>query len=82
MSSAVAGYKQTLGVDAPPACYDDVQHAQTIFIVGSNTAYAHPILFRRIEDAKRANPELRLIVADPRRTETAEVADLYLPLQP
>ncbi|MFN3570803.1 MAG: molybdopterin-dependent oxidoreductase, partial [Polaromonas sp.] len=54
MSSAVAGYKQTLGADAPPACYDDVKHAQCIFIVGSNTAYAHPILFRRIEDAKAA----------------------------
>ena len=82
MSSAVAGYKQTLGADAPPACYDDVNHAEVIFIVGSNTAYAHPILFRRIEDAKRANPKLKVIVADPRRTETAEVADLYLPIQP
>ncbi|MEO6973794.1 MAG: molybdopterin-dependent oxidoreductase [Rhodoferax sp.] len=82
MSSAVAGYKQTLGADAPPACYDDVKHAQCIFIVGSNTAYAHPILFRRIEDAKAANPALKVIVADPRRTDTAEIADLYLPIQP
>ena len=82
MSSAVAGYKATLGADAPPACYDDVKHAQTLFIVGSNTAWAHPILFRRIEEARRANPALRLIVADPRRTETAEMADLYLPLLP
>ena len=56
MSSAVAGYKQTLGADAPPACYDDVNHAQCLFIVGSNTAYAHPILFRRIEDAKARQP--------------------------
>jgi assimilatory nitrate reductase catalytic subunit len=82
MSSAVAGYKVTLGADAPPACYDDVNHARTLFIVGSNTAWAHPILFRRIEDAKRNNPGLRLIVADPRRTETAEMADLFLPLLP
>jgi len=82
MSSAVAGYKQTLGADAPPACYDDVNHAQCLFIVGSNTAYAHPILFRRIEDAKAANPALTIIYADPRRTDTAEIADLYLPLQP
>jgi assimilatory nitrate reductase catalytic subunit len=82
MSSAVAGYKQTLGADAPPTCYDDVKHAQCIFIVGSNTAYAHPILFRRIEDAKAANPALKIIYADPRRTDTAEIADLYLPLQP
>ncbi len=82
MSSAVAGYKQTLGMDAPPNCYDDINHASTIFIVGSNTAYAHPILFRRIEDARRANPALKIIVADPRRTDTADIADLFLPIQP
>jgi assimilatory nitrate reductase catalytic subunit len=82
MSSAVAGYKATLGVDAPPACYDDFQHAETLFIVGANTAWAHPILFRRIEDARRARPSQKLIVADPRRTETAEVADLFLQIRP
>jgi len=82
MSSAVAGYKQTLGMDAPPACYDDVHHAQCLFIVGSNTAWAHPILFRHIEDAKLANRALKIIVADPRRTDTAAIADLHLPLQP
>ncbi len=82
MSSAVAGYKQTLGADAPPACYDDVSHAGCIFIIGSNTAYAHPILFRRIEDAKKANPTLKIIFVDPRKTDTAEIADLYLPVQP
>ncbi len=82
MSSAVAGYKATLGADAPPACYDDLNHAHTLFITGSNTAFAHPILFRRIEDAKRARPGLRLIVVDPRRTETAEAADLFLQILP
>jgi assimilatory nitrate reductase catalytic subunit len=82
MSSAVAGYKQSLGADAPPTCYDDVNHADCIFIVGSNTAYAHPVLFRRIEDAKAANPNLKIIFCDPRRTDTAELADLYLPIQP
>jgi assimilatory nitrate reductase catalytic subunit len=82
MSSAVAGYKQTLGADAPPPCYDDVKFASTLFIVGSNTAFAHPILFRRIEDAKRANPALKIVFCDPRRTDTAEIADLYLPLLP
>ncbi|MES2980038.1 MAG: molybdopterin-dependent oxidoreductase [Pseudomonadota bacterium] len=82
MSSAVAGYKQTLGADAPPNCYDDVKHAQCIFIVGSNTAYAHPILFRRIEDARAANPAMKIIFCDPRRTDTAEIADLYLPILP
>ncbi len=82
MSSAVAGYKLTLGADAPPACYDDVNHAQCIFIVGSNAAYAHPILFRRIEEAKQNNPSMKIIVADPRRTDTAGLADLFLPIQP
>ncbi len=82
MSSAVAGYKLTLGADAPPPCYEDLAHASVLFIVGSNTAFAHPILFRRIEDAKRANPQLKIVVADPRRTETAEAADLYLPIMP
>ena len=82
MSSAVAGYKQTLGADAPPACYDDVNHAQCLFIAGSNTAWAHPVLFRRIEDAKAANPAMKIVVADPRRTDTVGLADLHLALQP
>ncbi len=82
MSSAVAGYKQTLGADAPPACYEDIDHADCLFIAGSNTAWAHPVLFRRIEDARRANPALKIVVVDPRRTDTCEIADLHLPLQP
>jgi len=82
MSSAVAGYKATLGADAPPACFDDVNHATCLFIVGSNAAFAHPVLFRRIEEAKKKNPAMKVIVADPRRTDTAGLADLYLPLQP
>ena len=82
MSSAVAGYKATLGADAPPACYDDIGVTDCLFIAGSNTAFAHPILFRRIEDAKAANPALKIIVADPRRTDTAAAADLHLPLLP
>ncbi len=82
MSSAVAGYKQTLGADAPPACYEDLDHADCLFIAGSNTAWAHPVLFRRIEEARKRRPGLRLVVVDPRRTDTAASADLFLQIQP
>ena len=82
MSSAVAGYKQTLGADAPPCCYEDILQAKVIFIAGANPAVAHPIVFRYIEDAKAANPELKIIVADPRFSESAEIADLHLALKP
>ncbi len=82
MSSAVAGYKATLGADAPPCAYEDIDSAECIFITGSNTAYAHPILYRRIEAARAKNPQLKLIVADPRRTETAADADLFLQIKP
>jgi assimilatory nitrate reductase catalytic subunit len=82
MSSAVAGYKLSLGADAPPCSYEDIDHTDCLFITGSNTAFAHPIVFRRIEDARRANPDMKLVVIDPRRTDTAEAADLFLPLLP
>ncbi|GIX52688.1 nitrate reductase [Sphaerotilus sulfidivorans] len=82
MSSAVAGYKKTLGADAPPCSYEDFAHADTLFITGSNTAWAHPILFRRLEDARAARPGQRWIVVDVRRTETAETADLFLQIRP
>jgi assimilatory nitrate reductase catalytic subunit len=82
MSSAVSGYKQTLGADAPPACYEDIDHCDLLLLAGSNTAWAHPVLFRRIEAAKAGNPALKIIVVDPRRTETAEGADLHLGILP
>lgn len=82
MSSAVAGYKKSLGADAPPCNYADIDHAETIFITGSNTAYAHPILFRRIEAARETNPALKLIVVDPRQTDTANMADIFLQILP
>ncbi|MDQ6917589.1 MAG: molybdopterin-dependent oxidoreductase [Pseudomonadota bacterium] len=82
MSSAVAGYKATLGADAPPACYEDIDHADLLFIAGSNTAWAHPVLYRRIEDARRRNPALKTIVVDPRRTDTAGESEMHLAILP
>lgn len=82
MSSAVAGYKQTLGSDAPPCSYEDIDHTDLLFIAGSNTAFAHPILYRRIERARENNPNLKMIVVDPRRTDTARDADLHLAILP
>ncbi len=82
MASAVSGYKSSLGMDSVPCAYEDLEETDCLFIVGANVAYAHPILFRRIEAAKLRRPELKIIVADPRRTPTASLADIYLPLQP
>ena len=82
MSSAVAGYKADTRRDAPPACYDDIDAAKILFIAGSNTAWAHPILYRRIEAARQRDPSVRTIVVDPRRTATAADADLHLAIEP
>jgi assimilatory nitrate reductase catalytic subunit len=82
MSSAVAGYKMSLGADAPPCAYEDIDAADLILIAGSNTAFAHPVLWRRVEDARAKNPQLKFIVVDPRATVTARAADLHLALKP
>ncbi len=82
MSSAVTGYKLAFGADGPPTCYEDLEHAQTVLFAGSNAAWAHPVLFRRLEEARARDPQVRWIVVDPRRTDTAAVADLHLQIQP
>jgi assimilatory nitrate reductase catalytic subunit len=82
MSSAVSGYKMSLGADAPPCAYEDIDAADLILIAGSNTAFAHPVVWRRIEEARAKNPRLKLIVVDPRATVTARAADLHLALTP
>jgi assimilatory nitrate reductase catalytic subunit len=82
MSSAVAAYKLSLGADAPPCAYEDIDAADLILVAGSNTAFAHPILYRRIEDARAQNPALKLVVVDPRATVTARAADVHLALRP
>ena len=82
MSSAVVGYKRSLGADAPPCSYEDLELSDCVMIVGSNMAYAHPVLFRRLEEAKARRPSMKVIVIDPRRTDTCDLADLHLAILP
>jgi len=83
MASAVAGYTRSLGSDGPPASYADIDEADYFLLMGTNTADCHPITFRRIRKRKLAAPDMvRVVVADPRWTETADIADLHLPLRP
>lgn len=81
MSSAVAGYAGAFGTDGPPAAYADITHAECFLLLGTNTAECHPVTFGRIKGRKKA-PEVAVIVADPRRTATARIADLHLPIRP
>ena len=80
MASAGTGYKLSLGADGPPGSYDDLDHADVFFVIGANMADCHPILFLRMMDRVRAGA--KLIVVDPRRSATAEKADLFLPIRP
>ena len=82
MSSAVAGYKKTFGEDSVPISYDDIELADTFLITGANPAWCHPILFRRLEQHKEKNPKVKIIVIDPRRTDSALAADLHLQIIP
>ena len=82
MSSAVVGYKKSLGDDNVPICYDDIELADTFLIAGANPAWCHPILFRRLEKHKQENPNIKIVVVDPRKTQTASIADLHLQINP
>ena len=82
MSSAVAAYKLSLGEDSVPVCYDDVELSDCIFVAGANPAWCHPVLWRRVEAARAANPNVKIIVSDPRRTQTATYAQVHLQLKP
>ena len=83
MSSAVAGYARSLGSDGPPCCYDDLDAADLVVLIGTNTAECHPVLFQRLLKRKRKDRQaLRLVVVDPRATATSDAADLHLALRP
>ncbi|HHP7243414.1 MAG TPA: molybdopterin oxidoreductase family protein [Elainellaceae cyanobacterium] len=82
MSSAVAGYIQSFGADGPPCCYDDLDITDCAFLIGTNTAECHPIIFNRLRKHHRKNRHVKMIVVDPRRTSTADAADLHLAIRP
>lgn len=82
MSTAVAAHKRAFGSDTVPGCYEDLELADLLVITGSNMAWTHPVVYQRIVAAKKARPSMRVVVIDPRRTATAELADLHLAITP
>lgn len=82
MSSAVSGYIRSFGSDGPPCCYEDLDLTDCAFIIGSNAAECHPILFNRFRKHHKRQEHVKLVVVDPRCTETAQVADLHLAIRP
>ncbi len=81
MASAVAGHKRAFGADVVPGCYEDLDLADLIVLVGSNAAWCHPVIYQRIVRAKEQRPQLKVVVIDPRRTPTCDLADLHLPVK-
>lgn len=82
MSSAVVGYKMSLGEDSVPLCYDDIELADCFYVTGANPAWCHPIIWRRVEAHKSQNPHTKIIVVDPRVTDSCAIADVHLQLNP
>ncbi len=82
MSSTVAGQKRAFGTDTVPNCYDDLELADLVVLVGSNLAWCHPILFQRLEDIKQSRPDFKMVCIDPRATVTARASDVHLALNP
>lgn len=82
MSSAVVGYKQAIGDDSVPIAYEDIELADCFMVAGANPAWCHPILWRRIEAHKQKNPNVKILVVDPRKTQTCDLADLHLQITP
>ena len=82
MSSAASAHKRAFGSDSVPGCYEDLELADLILLTGSNTAWAHPVVYQRIVKAKAERPQLKVVVIDPRRTASCDLADLHLPIAP
>ncbi len=82
MASTVAGQKRAFGTDTVPGTYEDLELADVVVLVGSNLAWCHPVLYQRLAAAKAARPSMRVVVIDPRRTATCDLADMHLALAP
>ncbi len=82
MASAVGGYLTTFGGDEPVGSYDDIDHCDLFLLVGTNTAEAHPVIYDRLVDRKKKNPQTKVIIIDPRKTPTNKIADLHLQVIP
>lgn len=82
MASAVVAHKRAFGGDVVPGNYEDLENTDLVLLVGSNTAYAHPIIYQRIVKAKAARPNMKVVVIDPRRTATCDIADYHLAIRP
>lgn len=82
MASTVVGHKRAFGMDTVPVCYEDLEKTDLVILVGSNLAWCHPVLFQRLRAAKQTNANLKVIVIDPRRNESCEIADLHLAINP
>ena len=80
MASSVAGHRRAFGSDTVPGLYEDFECADLVVLVGSNLAWCHPVLYQRLSAAKAARPGLKVVVIDPRRTATCDLADLHLAL--
>ncbi len=82
MASAVMGYKLSFGSDGPPGSYEDIDDADTFIFAGSNAAWTHPVLFKRVLKRKKEYPEAKIITIDPVYTETAKKSDIWIPIKP
>ena len=82
MASSVAGHKRAFGSDTVPGCYEDLELADLIVLVGSNLAWCHPVIYQRIAAAKEKRPGMKVVLIDPRRTMTSDIADVHLPIKP
>ncbi|MFB2564905.1 molybdopterin-dependent oxidoreductase [Rhizobium sp. IMFF44] len=82
MSSSVAGHRRAFGSDTVPGTYEDIELADLIILTGSNLAWCHPVIYQRLAAAKAARPTMKMVVIDPRRTMTCDIADLHLTIRP